>query len=182
MTDGPPGAGSPAGPAGARPDALTGDELAGRVLGLLRERGATVAVAESLTGGLLGATLTSVPGASAAFRGGVVSYATDLKAALLGVDEALLAARGAVDPEVALQMATGVRTACRASYGVSTTGVAGPDPQDGSPVGTVHVAVAGPGGARGVAALFAGDRDEVRRAAVRAALTLLSDVLGESAP
>jgi nicotinamide-nucleotide amidase len=155
-------------------------DTAAQVLRLLGSRGATVAVAESLTGGLLGAALTSVPGASAAFRGGVVSYATDLKASLLGVDPALLAAEGAVHPDVALQMAAGVRRACGAAYGLSTTGVAGPQPQDGQAVGTVHVAVAGPEGSRVAGAVFPGDRDAVRRAAVEAALALLADVLGES--
>ncbi|MFJ3786738.1 CinA family protein [Streptomyces sp. NPDC090093] len=119
---------------------------AARVLALLAERGQTLAVAESLTGGLVAAELTGVPGASASFRGSVTAYATALKHELLGVDEALLAERGAVDPEVASQMAAGVRARLGADWGIATTGVAGPDPQDGEPVGTVYVAVAGPAG------------------------------------
>ncbi|MGA4839225.1 CinA family protein [Streptomyces sp. G45] len=112
---------------------------------LLRERGQTLAVAESLTGGLVAADLTAAPGSSHAFRGSVTAYATELKQRVLGVDGALLAARGAVDADVALQMAAGVRTLLGADWGVATTGVAGPEPQDGQPVGTVFVAVVGPG-------------------------------------
>ncbi|MFD9904940.1 CinA family protein [Streptomyces sp. NPDC059063] len=110
----------------------------------MRERGETLAVAESLTGGLVAAEVTAVPGASRAFRGAVTAYATELKRDVLGVDGALLAARGAVDAEVALQMAAGARRLLGADWGVATTGVAGPEPQDGQPVGTVFVAVAGP--------------------------------------
>lgn len=114
---------------------------------LLAERGATVAVAESLTGGLIGAELTEMPGSSATFAGGVIAYATPLKHSLLGVPEGLLAAHGAVHPEVAAAMAKGVRERLGATYGLAVTGVAGPEPQDGHPVGTVHVAVADFGGA-----------------------------------
>jgi PncC family amidohydrolase len=120
------------------------DELARAVHEALLARGETVAVAESLTGGALGAAITAVPGVSATFRGGVVAYATELKASLLGVDPALLAARGPVDPDVAVAMAVGVRERLTATWGLATTGVAGPDPQDGHPPGTVYVAVAGP--------------------------------------
>jgi nicotinamide-nucleotide amidase len=125
----------------------TGEVTLDRVVhGLLAERGATVAVAESLTGGLLGAELTAMPGSSATFAGGVVAYATPLKHTLLGVAGDLLAAHGAVHPEVAAQMARGVRERLGASYGLAVTGVAGPEPQDGRPVGTVHIAVADSGG------------------------------------
>jgi competence/damage-inducible protein CinA-like protein len=117
------------------------------VHGLLAERNATVAVAESLTGGLIGARLTAMPGSSATFAGGVIAYATPLKHALLGVPEDLLAAHGPVHPDVAAAMARGVRERVGASYGLAVTGVAGPEPQDGRPVGTVHVAVADSGGA-----------------------------------
>ncbi|MGV9691621.1 CinA family protein [Streptomyces sp. NPDC003444] len=134
---------------------------AARVLALLAERGQTLAVAESLTGGLVAAELTGVPGASASFRGSVTAYATALKHELLGVDEALLAERGAVDPEVASQMAAGVRARLGADWGIATTGVAGPDPQDGQPVGTVYVAVAGPAGtAAGLTGELAGPAGE----------------------
>jgi nicotinamide-nucleotide amidase len=125
-----------------------GDVTLDRVVhGLLAERGATVAAAESLTGGLIGAELTAMPGSSATFAGGVVAYATPLKHLLLGVPQDLLAAHGAVHPDVAAAMARGVRERLDATYGLAVTGVAGPEPQDGRPVGTVHVAVADSGGA-----------------------------------
>ena len=147
------------------------------VVSALRARHLTIATAESLTGGLLCAALTDVPGASSVVRGGVVSYATDLKAALLGVDAELLHAKGAVDAEVARQMAQGVRRLTGSDVGVSTTGVAGPDPQDGQPVGTVHVAVAGPGSIEVSSLLLSGDRAEIRRATVDHALRMVSRVL-----
>ncbi|MFC4906460.1 CinA family nicotinamide mononucleotide deamidase-related protein [Actinomadura gamaensis] len=125
-----------------------GEETLDRVVHrLLAERDATVATAESLTGGLIGAELTKMPGSSATYAGGVVSYATGLKHRLLGVDDALLAREGAVHPDVARQMAEGARDRLGADYGVAVTGVAGPEPQDGRPVGTVYIAVAGPGNA-----------------------------------
>ncbi|MGW1184214.1 CinA family protein [Streptomyces drozdowiczii] len=155
---------------------------AGRVLRLLVERGETLAVAESLTGGLVAAELTSVPGASQAFRGSVTAYATPLKSEVLGVDADLLAERGAVDAEVARQMATGARRALGADWGVATTGVAGPEPQDGRPVGTVFVAVSGPHGTGKVAALrLNGDRADIRKESVRSALDLLSGELDKNA-
>jgi len=148
--------------------------LAAEVLRLLRERGATVAVAESLTGGLVAAELTGVPGASDAFRGSVTAYATALKQQLLGVDAALLAARGAVDPDVVRQMAVGVREVLGADWGAATTGVAGPAAQDGQPVGTVFVAVAGPDGATVSPLRLTGDRTSIRHASVTAVLELLA--------
>ncbi|MEU3656591.1 CinA family protein [Streptomyces sp. NPDC032161] len=155
---------------------------AARALELLARRGETLAVAESLTGGLVAAELTSVPGASRSFRGSVTAYATPLKRELLGVDGALLAERGAVDADVARQMATGVRRVLGADWGVATTGVAGPDPQDGKPVGTVYVAVSGPDGAENVAVLrLNGSRADIRKESVRNVLTLLSDKLGKNA-
>ena len=154
------------------------DATAAQVLASLGRAGRSLAVAESLTGGMLAATLVDVPGASSVFRGAVVAYATDLKSALLGVDSALLDSRGAVDPEVARQMAAGVRDRLGADVGVATTGVAGPDPQDGQPPGTVFVAVDVRGGLSQVQALVLdGDRAAVRAATVQAALTLLRDVV-----
>lgn len=156
---------------------MTDSTSAARVLELLNRAGRTLAVAESLTGGMLAAAIVEVPGASSAFRGGIVAYATELKSALLDVDPALLAARGPVDPEVASQMAAGVRRRMGADVGASTTGVAGPDPQDGQAPGTVYVAVDVLGGpSRVVALVLPGDRGDVRSATVRAAL----DLLGES--
>jgi nicotinamide-nucleotide amidase len=149
------------------------------VLALLRERGRTLAVAESLTGGLLTDAFVQVPGASAVLLGGVVSYATELKHELLGVDRALLEAEGPVHPEVARQMADGVRRALAiggriADVGVATTGVAGPDPQGGRPPGTVYVGVAIGSRLVAVAGSFTGDRPAVRSAAVRLALDALA--------
>ncbi|WP_030853397.1 CinA family protein [Streptomyces sp. NRRL S-475] len=158
------------------------------VVRLLTVKGETLAVAESLTGGLVAAEVTSVPGASKVFRGSVTAYATDLKHDLLGVDATLLAARGAVDPQVAAEMAVGVRKALGTDWGIATTGVAGPDPQDGQAVGTVFVAVDGPAGADSgsagggkVAALrLNGDRAEIRRESVRSVLALLlKELAGE---
>jgi nicotinamide-nucleotide amidase len=144
----------------------------------LRSRGATVAVAESLTGGLLTAALTEPGGASSVLRGGLVVYATDLKATLAGVDEALLATHGAVDRAVADQLASGARDRLGATYGVGVTGVAGPDPQDGQPVGTVFAAVARPDGTVVQEFRLAGSRSEIRAAAVDACLELLARECG----
>ncbi|KUJ68566.1 damage-inducible protein CinA [Streptomyces albus subsp. albus] len=158
------------------------EDPADRALELLAGRGQTVAVAESLTGGLVAAELTAVPGASRSFRGSVTAYATELKRELLGVDAALLDRRGAVDAEVAGQMARGVRRVLGADWGVATTGVAGPTEQDGKPVGTVYVAVRGPGDAGSVAELrLDGDRAGIRAGSARAALELLLRELIENA-
>jgi nicotinamide-nucleotide amidase len=147
------------------------------LLDRLVSRGWTVAVAESLTGGLVAARLIDVPGASRVVRGGVVAYATDLKGSLLGVDRALLAARGPVDPDVAVAMAQGVRSLLGADVGLATTGVAGPDPQDGHAPGTVHVAVAAPNATRVRSLLLEGDRAEVRMGARAAVLGLALEIL-----
>ncbi|GHD07326.1 CinA family protein [Zhihengliuella salsuginis] len=133
-------------------------------------RGATIATAESLTAGLVAAAIADVPGASAVLRGGVVAYHGDVKVGVLGVESDLLAERGSVDPEVALRMAAGARRVCGATIGVSTTGVAGPEPHDGKPVGRVYVAWESPWGAAVEELDLSGTRDEIRRAACRAAL------------
>jgi nicotinamide-nucleotide amidase len=148
-----------------------------RLVAELVDKKLTVAVAESLTGGLIMAALTSVPGVSRVFRGGVVAYATDMKHSLLGVDAGLLETSGAVDPDVAEQMAIGVREKFDASFGVSSTGVAGPDDQDGKSPGLVFVAVSAPFGCWHRELLLEGDRSAVRTRAGIAALELLSDVL-----
>jgi nicotinamide-nucleotide amidase len=118
--------------------------IAADLISALSERGQTVAVAESLTGGLVCAALVEVPGASAVVRGAVVAYATELKHRLLDVDGDLLARNGPVDPDVAAEMALGVRERLGADWGLATTGVAGPDSQHGVPPGRVYLAVAGP--------------------------------------
>lgn len=115
---------------------------AAQVVTVLRARGETVATAESLTGGLLGATITGVPGASVVYRGGLIPYATELKATLVGVPPAILAEDGPVAASTAAQLAEGAARVCGANWGLATTGVAGPDSQDGHPVGQVFIAVA----------------------------------------
>jgi nicotinamide-nucleotide amidase len=149
------------------------------IVAALKRRGETLACAESLTGGLVCAAVTDVPGASAVLRGAVVSYATEVKASVLGVDRALLSHAGAVDAEVASQMARAVRTVMGGDWGVATTGVAGPEPQDGAAVGTVFVAVAGPAWSTVREHHFDGDRSAIRVAAVGAALDLLRAALAE---
>jgi PncC family amidohydrolase len=153
------------------------DERVAEIHRLLAEAEATVAVGESLTGGLLGAELTAVPGASRTFRGGVIAYATDLKELLLDVPGPLLDAEGAVSAHVAAAMAAGVRDRLAATYGVALTGVAGPDEQDGNPPGTVFVAVAGPADGQVRELTLSGDRWSIRVAAVDAAIDLLRDLL-----
>jgi len=151
------------------------------LLSALREGGETLAVAESLTGGLLAATVTTVPGASTVFRGAVVAYATDLKVRLLGVPSDLVDRVGVVSAEVAEAMAAGARDRCAAAWALSTTGVAGPDEQEGKPVGTVYVGWAGPGGGGSDRLLLSGGRAEIRRDACRHALSLLRRMLSERA-
>lgn len=137
----------------------------------------SVAVAESLTGGIVLAALTSVPGASAVIRGGVVAYATQVKRDVLGVDGDLLDRVGAVDADVALQMADGVRDTVGADFGLATTGVAGPDGQDGKAPGVVFVAVTTPFGRWHRELLLDGDRDAIRTRSAIAVLELLNEVL-----
>lgn len=118
--------------------------LAPTLVRTLTDRRETLAFCESLTAGLASATVAEVPGASNVLRGGLVTYATDLKASVAGVPESVLEKNGPVAAVTARHMARGAKTICGATWGVALTGVAGPDPQDGHPVGEVHIAVAGP--------------------------------------
>ncbi len=155
------------------------EELPDLVVGRLAARGEKVALAESCTGGLVASMLTAVPGASAVLDLGVVAYANQVKERLVGVPAALLQAHGAVSEPVARAMAEGARAAAGATWGVGITGIAGPTggtPE--KPVGTVHLALAGPGGTAAVARLYRGDRDRVRRAAAWEALVILRRALG----
>jgi nicotinamide-nucleotide amidase len=154
-----------------------------QVLDLLRARQQTLATAESLTGGLVGELLTAVPGASTAYVGGVISYATRLKATLAGVDPQTLQQLGPVAALTAEQMALGVATRCGADWGLSATGVAGPESQDGHPVGQVFVGLAQPAsGYRRVEELtLSGTRHQIRAAAAERALGLLAEALGMNA-
>jgi nicotinamide-nucleotide amidase len=153
------------------------DDLADIATGLhtlLQLAEETVATAESLTGGMVAEVLTDAPGASDTFRGGVVAYATELKVSLLGVTEECVDKHGVVSRECAAAMAEGARRLTGATYAVSTTGVAGPAPQEDKPVGTVFVGVCGPEGVEVDELLLPGERDEVRRRATGAALSALS--------
>ena len=147
----------------------------------LVDRRETLATAESLTGGLVAATIVEIPGVSTVFRGGLVVYATDLKSSLAGVPDVLLAERGAVDPQVALELAVGARERCGADWGLATTGVAGPDPQDGKPPGLVYIAVAGAAGSAVRELKLDGNRAAIRTESVTSVLRLLSDTLQEAA-
>ena len=153
-----------------------------RLIERLGELGWTLAVAESLTGGLVVAELVAVSGASSVVRGGVVAYATELKQRLLHVDGALLEAHGAVHPRVARQMAEGARAALGpgdavADVGIATTGIAGPGSPDGQPIGTVHIAVATALGVRVESLLLGGDRAQIRAEATARAIRLALDAL-----
>ena len=150
------------------------EELAALVVARLTSRREKVALAESCTGGLLASLLTAVPGASAVLDLGVVAYANQVKTSLLGVDEGLLAAHGAVSEPVARALAEGVRRAAGATWGLGLTGIAGPGGGTAEkPIGTVHLALAGPRGTEAVARIYRGDRDRVRRAAAFESLDLL---------
>lgn len=166
--------------------------LAGFVVAALRQRSQTVASAESLTGGLVGVSLTDVPGASAIYRGGLIVYATELKAEVAGVSAQTLATDGPVAASTAAQLARGAAAVCGADWGLATTGVAGPEPQDGHPVGQVFVAVAGPGSGDAPRAdrdgvvvrelALTGDRSAIRDQTTRAVLQLLLDTLRTGHP
>jgi len=148
----------------------------------LIRRKLTLAVAESLTGGLLVAEFVSVAGASSVLLGGVVAYNTELKHSILGVDAGLLAAHGAVHPEVASQMASGVREALAvagnaADIGISTTGVAGPGPSDGHPQGTAFVAISIGDQTHILSLSLEGSREEIRNLVVSESLTYLKAVV-----
>lgn len=153
--------------------------LAREVVERLRAADLTVATGESLTGGLVSAALVDVPGSSQVVRGGVIAYATDLKAHLLGVDEELLGAGGPVQAEVARQLARGAARLLGADCGVGTTGVAGPGPSDGHVAGTVFLAASLAEKVRTRRLVLAGTRQLVRRASVTASLALLAGLLAD---
>lgn len=161
------------------PDAAELERLAGEVLAAARRRGMALATAESLTGGLIAATLTAVPGSSDVVQGGVVSYSNNVKQGLLGVDGELLGSVGAVSREVACAMAEGALRDTGADVAVSVTGIAGPGgAEPGKPVGTVWIGVAGPAGTQASRQVFPGSRSEVRAATVKAALDAFASALG----
>lgn len=149
------------------------------LLALLRGLDASVATAESLTGGLVCAALVAVPGASDVVRGGIIAYAADAKVDLLGVPADLIVRYGTVDEHVAASMANAARRRFGSTYGLSTTGVAGPEPSEGKPAGTVHVAIAGPEGTDCYLLSLTGDRDAIRNATVGELLSRFVDRVRE---
>ncbi len=143
------------------------------IANLLERIKATYAVAESCTGGLLGAMVTAIPGASKTFYGGVISYDNTLKTAVLGVSQEDLDNRGAVSKEVAAQMAQGCRLRCKTTYALAITGIAGPESEGNKPVGLVFIGLSGPRGTHVERYVFSGGREEIRRYSVASALHLL---------
>lgn len=170
--------------AAADATAVVADDLTASVVAHLTARHLTIAVAESLTGGLLTAEFIRIPGASLVVNGGLVAYNTELKHALLGVDAALLAAHGPVHPDVAVEMANGVRTRLavdgrRADVGIATTGVAGPDSQDGQLPGTVFLGLSMGMRSFALALQLDGDRDSIRRQTVDHAVKAVNQLIVE---
>jgi nicotinamide-nucleotide amidase len=152
-------------------------DLAKRVHLFLRASGSTVATAESLTGGRLAVALTDTPGASETFLVGVMTYATELKASVLQVDQQLIDEHGVVSPECAKAMASGVRALTGATFGLATTGVAGPSEQEGKPPGTVFVGIAGPGLLEVVALELSGKRQQIQERTCTEVLAAFEEVL-----
>lgn len=146
-----------------------------QVLQALTDNGRLLATAESLTGGRLAAELTTVPGASRAFVGGVVAYSPDVKRLVLGVPTEVIREHGVVSQACAVAMADGVRRLTAADLGVATTGVAGPEASEGKPVGTVHIAVVGPGGTRSRELGLRGDRGSIVEQTCDEALVLVAE-------
>ena len=149
--------------------------VAENLVSLLTARGLTCATAESCTGGGVGSAITAVPGSSAVFAGGVISYSNDVKREVLGVKAETLATVGAVSSETAAQMAEGVRKLLKVDLAVSLTGIAGPDGgSDEKPVGLVWFGLATKDGVRTEKCIFRGDRTKVREQAVTHALGMLT--------
>ncbi|GAA2860711.1 CinA family protein [Paenarthrobacter ilicis] len=163
--------------AGTPADTTPEEGTASSVVALALEKHLTVATAESLTAGMVAAALADTPGASGMLQGGVVAYQNSVKAKVLGVSGDLLAAVGSVDGAVAAAMADGARLACGADVGISTTGVAGPEPHDGKAVGTVFIGVSTADGSTAFEYGFDGGRPSIRRQASDAALARLFEAL-----
>ncbi|MBV9091654.1 MAG: nicotinamide-nucleotide amidohydrolase family protein [Mycobacteriaceae bacterium] len=157
-------------------DPLVTDDARGLVADLTLRR-QTIATAESLTGGLLAAALAGVPGASSVLRGGLVTYTEDTKMALAGVPRQVLAQVGPVSAPTARALAVGAQQRCAATWGIGITGVAGPDPHGGHPVGTVFVGLAGPTGTEVTELLLTGSRWDIRINAAHHALARLRELV-----
>jgi nicotinamide-nucleotide amidase len=155
------------------------NEAAARSLDILAARHATVATAESLTCGLIAATLAQVPGASRVLKGGLAAYATGVKVEVLGLEQELVDRYGVISAECADAMAVRATSVFASEWAVASTGVAGPDRQEGHEVGTVYIAVAGPGIVRTESLNLQGTREEIRVNTVDAALLLLERTLAE---
>jgi nicotinamide-nucleotide amidase len=155
---------------------------AGTALALLGAAGMSLATVESLTGGRLAALITAVPCASTSYLGGFVTYATSLKESLVGVPHAVVEEHGVVSAECARAMAIGCREATGATYALATTGVAGPDPQEDRPVGTVFVGIAGPDGVSVLSMELVGDRHQIQDRACREALSALCGIVRGEQP
>ena len=153
------------------------DPIAASVVAQLRRRGESLAVAESLTGGGLGAAITSIPGSSDVFSGGIIAYDLSVKERLLKVPRALIEECGVVSEEVAIAMAEGLFELFRTTWAISTTGVAGPGPSDGVTAGTVWIAMRGPIH-QSTELEIQGEREDVRNACVSSALTAFARILG----
>ncbi len=155
--------------------------LTSRIGRLLRERGLTISVAESCTGGKLGDKITDVPGSSDYFLGGVISYSNDAKVALLGVKKSVLVTKGAVSEEVAHQMAAGARKRFHSDIGVGVTGIAGPNGGSvAKPVGLVYIAVSSSKRAVCTRNLFKGSRTEVKRSSTAKAVRMVEEFIAEN--
>jgi nicotinamide-nucleotide amidase len=144
----------------------------------LRQQGATLAVAESITGGGLGATITDISGSSDVFLGGIIAYSDEIKITELGVSKNTLAIESAVSEEVAIQMAKAVKAKFKSDFGIATTGVAGPGKAYGKKAGTVWIAIATPEECVTVALSLSGDRAAVRKATIESAFATFSRILG----
>ena len=154
------------------------EQLAASLLDELKRKEKTLATAESCTGGGIGHVLTAIPGSSAAYCGGVISYTNAVKRSVLGVPEGMLKTCGAVSPETARAMAEGARRVLGSDYAISVTGIAGPDGDgSGKPVGLVYIGIASADAVKAHEFIFSGDRSAVRSQAVHAALNLLLELL-----
>ena len=151
--------------------------IAAEIVEILTSRGETLSIAESLTGGALSSAIVDIPGASHVLRGAVVAYATEIKIRELAVLGALIDSDGVVSESVAFAMAEGVRSRMGTTWAISTTGVAGPGAHDGTPAGTVWIAIIGPKVRETVKLALEGDRYAVRRGAVESALGVFARIL-----